>query len=176
MEFSLELWGGPPVNVSRSRAAVALAAVAAAVLVSGPAPPAQADHCNRIVLHSGTGLLIDAGLAGCHMPAGHVDTDHINPGSSSLQVRVLGTERPSDVSTLAFPGLTDSRSCADGVCGLTQWTFEPEGTVSHPEPLWDSAFFSIARASSVDGGEAVVTICFDDAGTDCVSRTYRTLA
>ncbi len=162
-------------STSRRCAVLALAAVAAGLFVAAPVPPAQAEHCNRIVLHSGTGLLLDAGLVGCHAPAGDVDTDWINPGSTSLHVRVLGTEMPSDKSTLSFSGLRDSRVCSDGVCTLDQWTWEPDGTLSHPEPLWDSASYDITRQSSLDGGEAVVTICFDDEGDDCVSRTYRTL-
>lgn len=159
---------------SRRSAVLALAAVAG-LFIAAPVPPASADHCNRIVLHSGTGLLLDAGLVGCHMPEGHIDTDYINPGSTALHVRVLGAERPSNASTLAFSGLRDSRSCKDGVCTLDRWTEHEDGTLSHPEHLWDSDFYGITRQSSLGGGEAVVTICFDDEGEDCVSRTYRTL-
>ena len=163
-------------RVTGLRVALALTAMTTGLVVAGPTSSVQADHCNRIVLHSGIGVLVDAGLVGCHVPGSHVDTDLINPGSTTLHVRVLGTERPSDTSTLSFSGLLDGRACAGGVCNLDRWTFEPEGTVSHPEPLWDSTFYLITRASSVIGGEAVVTICFDDDGTDCVSRAYRTVA
>jgi hypothetical protein len=143
----------------------------------GIAAPAAADHCTEIRLLSGTALLVHTGAVGCAGGA-DVDTDYVNPGSTNLLVRVFTADQPAGRSTITFSGITGPTGfggCVAGECVL-KWTRGEDAIGEPPGPYYDSQLASIVRNSSIDGGDAVVRICFDASDEHCESRIYRTLA
>lgn len=164
---------------------VRLLLVAATVVAAFPLTGAGAEHCgSQIYLFSYVSgpvadpldpqrqmgnLTVTSSAIGCTIiatddpaiPGDESDTDVIYPGSNTLVVRWLPGEIPAGGGTLTFAGVTHQ--------------LEFYHTTNYIIPVLDSKQIYIDPASSINGGDAVITVCADEAQTECDTRTYRTL-
>lgn len=150
---------------------------------------AQADHCGTpIYLFSRTRVgtnetgatlpSVTSAAVGCtasdeapelNDPSTHflIDTDIIYPGANRMSVRLLdnGTDPAAVLSaTLKFAGKTYELAMAAGTstAGAATWL--------------DSQNIEIDPATTIGGGDAVITICMVFDPENCFTRTFRTVA
>lgn len=162
------------------RKLIVLALIGAATGVA----PAQADHCpsdfgggTDVILLSGSGLLLNAGIAGCAADDGShdpiYDTDYITPGANQFLVRWLDVSNPPFDGSLTTSGVTIVN------CNNTP----PAANTSNPCPLvweevdtdgdgvtdvYDSQIIFVDRSTTVSAGSAT-------AATNGQTHTYRTV-
>lgn len=90
------------------------------------------------------------------------NTDYIYPGSNNFQARWLEEGTVPAFGTISFAGEVHGLEFAADSNDLVE--------------VVDSNRIYFDPALSIDGGEAVVTVCRDEAGQDCETRTYRTIS
>lgn len=164
--------------IRRTVLAVTMAATALALV------PASAEHCGNPVnfLTGSQLLLLNPRAAGCDVVAEDIpetsgedsNTDYIIPGSTQGIVRWLEASEPVDGVKAPDAPVTGSRIEFNGTTTALKFT-AGTGLDGTPGDFWDSQAVTIGREPSLTGGDAVITVCRDEASTDCETVTYRTV-